>query len=179
MKNRMQNLLVALALLSALNLQPATAFAQGTAFAYQGRLNNNGSPAAGTYDITFTLFATNTDGVAIAGPVTNSAVPVTNGLFTTLVDFGPSVFTGGATGWRLRVSTNGVNSFTTLTPRQQLTPTPYAIYAENASGIPELAAQFSPPTSAESGWRFLVEFRGRRLDRRDAIDGGGCTNSEA
>ena len=71
MKNRMQNLLVALALLSALNLQPATAFAQGTAFAYQGRLNNNGSPAAGTYDIAFTLFATNTTGVAIAGPVTN------------------------------------------------------------------------------------------------------------
>ena len=133
MKNRMQNLFVALVLLSALNLQPSTAFAQGTAFAYQGRLNNNGSPAAGTYNLTFALFNTNITGVPIAGPVTNNAVFVTNGLFTVLIDFGPGVFTG-ATNWlQIGVATNGVGSFTTLTPRQELTPTPYAIYAENVS----------------------------------------------
>ena len=32
------------------------AFAQGTAFTYQGRLQNNGSPASGTYNLTFSLF---------------------------------------------------------------------------------------------------------------------------
>jgi trimeric autotransporter adhesin len=115
--------------------QPTTVFAQGTAFTYQGQLQNNGSPASGTYNLTFTLFNTNTSGVLIAGPVTNNAVGVTNGLFTVLIDFGPGVFTG-ATNWlEIAVETNGVGSFTTLTPRQQLTPTPYAIYAESASGL--------------------------------------------
>ena len=73
----------------------------------------------------------------MAGPVTNNAVAVTNGLFTVLIDFGSGVFTG-ATNWlQIGVETNGGGSFTTLSPRQQLTPTPYAIFAENvtASGI--------------------------------------------
>ena len=80
--------------LSTLNLHLSTVFAQGTAFTYQGQLQNNGSPASGTYNLTFSLFNTNTSGVAIAGPVTNNAVVVTNGLFTVLIDFGPGVFTG-------------------------------------------------------------------------------------
>ncbi len=125
---------LAVALLSTLNLQLST-FAQGTAFTYQGRLQNNGSPASGTYNLTFSLFNTNTSGVSIAGPVTNNAVVVTNGLFTVLIDFGPGAFTGQTNWLEIAVETNGVNTFTTLTPRQQLTPTPYAIYAESASGL--------------------------------------------
>ena len=108
------------------------AFAQGTAFTYSGQLQNNGSPASGTYNLTFTLFNTNISAVAIAGPVTNNAVFITNGLFTVLIDFGPGVFTGETNWLQIGVETNGVSSFTTLSPRQQLTPVPYAIYAENA-----------------------------------------------
>ncbi len=33
------------------------------------------------------------------------------------------------------METNGDSSFTTLTPRQELTPTPYAIYAESANTL--------------------------------------------
>src|SRR5208283_4760775 len=83
--------------------------AQGTAFSYQGRLNNNGSPAAGTYNLTFTLFNTNTTGVAIAGPVTNNAVIVTNGLFTVLIDFGSGVFNGTNCWLQVGVETNGAS----------------------------------------------------------------------
>ncbi len=111
-----------------------SAFAQGTAFTYQGQLQNNGSLASGSYDLTFTLFATNTGGVPIALPVTNSAAAVSNGLFTTTIDFGPGAFTGGSNWLEIAVSSNGANSFTTLAPRQQLTPVPYAIMAENVSG---------------------------------------------
>jgi hypothetical protein len=46
-------------LLSAIGLP---ALAQGTAFTYQGRLQNNGNPANGTYDLGFSLFATNSGG---------------------------------------------------------------------------------------------------------------------
>ena len=63
--------------------------AQGTAFTYQGRLNAGGNPASGSYDLTFTLFNANTGGGAIGGPLTNLATAVSNGLFTTAVDFGP------------------------------------------------------------------------------------------
>jgi hypothetical protein len=114
-----------------------SAHAQGTAFTYQGQLQNNGSPANGIYNLTFTLFNTNATGVPIAVPVTNNAVFVTNGLFTVLIDFGPGVFTGTNYWLEIAVETNGFSSFITLAPRQQLTPVPYAIFAEGvaASGI--------------------------------------------
>src|SRR5208337_5208923 len=98
MKTLNRPVLGALLFLLALNPQLSSAFAQGTAFTYQGQLQNNGSPASGTYNLTFSLFNTDTSGVAIAGPVTNNAVGVTNGLFTVLIDFGSGVFTG-QTNW--------------------------------------------------------------------------------
>ncbi len=123
--------------LSTLNPQLSTVHAQGTAFTYQGQLQNNSSPASGSYNLTFTLFTNSVGGTAVAGPVTNSAIVVTNGLFTVLIDFGAGVFTG-ATNWlQIGVESNGTASFTTLAPRQELTPVPYAIYAESvpAAGI--------------------------------------------
>ena len=109
-------------------------FAQGTAFTYQGRLNNSGTNANGIYDVRFTLFATNTTGSASAGPVTNAATVVSNGLFTAVINFG-NAFTGASNWLELAVRTNGAASFTTLTPRQQLTPVPYAIFATTASNV--------------------------------------------
>lgn len=126
--------LASLALLSSFNTQLSTAFAQGTAFTYQGRLNSSGAPANGSYDLAFTLFATNTSGAGIAGPVTNTAVAVSNGLFTTIVDFG-NAFTGQSNWLEIAVSTNGANAFNTLAPRQELTPVPYALMANNASNL--------------------------------------------
>ncbi|HTY88397.1 MAG TPA: hypothetical protein VMB80_13090 [Candidatus Acidoferrum sp.] len=133
--NRLKKLCVAFVLASTLNGPLSTAFAQGTAFTYQGQLQNNGSPASGSYNLAFSLFNTNNGGVAIAGPVTNNAVNVTNGLFTSLVDFGFGVFTGASNWLQIAVETNGGSSFTNLSPRQQLTPVPYAIYAEGTSNL--------------------------------------------
>jgi hypothetical protein len=122
MKSRIQHTLLALALLSTFTTfyvaQPSTCFAQGTAFTYQGRLNNTNGPASGTYNLTFSLFNTNTGGAAIAVPVTNNAVVVTNGLFTVTVDFGPGVFIGQTNWLQIGVETNGAIVFTTLTPRR-------------------------------------------------------------
>src|SRR5208282_2784577 len=112
-----------------------TVFAQGTAFTYQGRLNSSGAPASGTYNLTFSLFNVNSGGVPVAGPVTNNAVAVSNGLFTVLIDFGSAVFTGANYWLQIGVESNGISSFTTLTPRQQLTPTPYAIFANTSSNL--------------------------------------------
>ncbi len=137
MKTQLNHILTALALLalSILNSPLSSAHAQGTAFTYQGQLQNNGSLASGTYNLTFSLFATNTSGVPVAEPVTNNAVVITNGMFTVTIDFGPGVFTGTTNWLQIGVATNGVESFTALTPRQELTPTPNAIYAESANGL--------------------------------------------
>ena len=145
MKIKLHHLLLTLALFAGTTTQ---LFAQGMAFTYQGRLNSGGSPASGAYNLTFTLFNTNTGGVAIAGPVTNNAVVVTNGLFTTMVDFGPGVFTGGSNWLQIGVATNGASAFIALVPRQQLTPTPYAIYAESANAA---ALSGTLPVSQVSG----------------------------
>ena len=117
--------------LSTLNLQPSTVFAQGTAFTYNGRLNDSGQPATGSYDLSFTLCDAFTNGNAV-GALTNAATGVTNGLFMVTLDFG-GVFSGTNYCLELAARTNGGASFSTLSPRQPITPTPYAIYAANAS----------------------------------------------
>jgi hypothetical protein len=115
---------------------PALAQAQGTAFTYQGRLNENGSPATGIYDLRFTIYDLNNGGSALAGPIANATVSVSNGLFTSALDFGASVFTGAPRWLEIGVRTNGsVAAHFTLTPRQALTPSPYAIYASTASNV--------------------------------------------
>jgi hypothetical protein len=116
------------------------AFAQGTAFTYQGRLNNNGAAATGTYDFQFTVYDAVTAGGSVGAPVTVSGVGVTGGLFAVTLDFGASVFTGPARWLQIAVRMNGAAALVPLTPRQSLTPSPYAIHAGTASNVVSGAA---------------------------------------
>ncbi len=110
-----------------------SARAQSSSFTYQGRLNDHGGATSGTYDLTFTLYdSTNTPGNLLAAPLTNAAVLVSNGLFTTTLDFGSAPFNGAPCWLEIGVRTNGNNPLTTLTPRQQLTALPNAIFASRA-----------------------------------------------
>ena len=136
MKTKFNLLAVAtLALLSTINHQLSTACAQGTAFTYQGQLQNNGALAGGAYNLTFTLYTNSTGGTAVAGPLTNNSVAISNGLFTVTLDFGAIVWNGTVNWLEIAVETNGAGSFTTLAPRQQVTPTPYAIFATGTSNL--------------------------------------------
>jgi hypothetical protein len=111
-------------------------FAQGTAFTYQGQVMSSNSPAHGTYDLTFKLWNASSGGAQVGGTITAPGTVITNGLFTVVLDFG-SVFSGSSYWLELGVRSNGVVSFATLSPRQQLTPEPYAVFAEggNAAGL--------------------------------------------
>src|SRR5215469_2286720 len=113
-----------------------SARAQGTAFTYQGRLNDGGTPATGSYDLQFALYDSAANGVLIAGPLASPATGATNGLFTTTLDFG-NQFPGADRWLEIAVRTNGGGGFSTLAPRQKLTPAPYAIFAggANAGGL--------------------------------------------
>ena len=130
MKTSLQNILLLGLTLAAGTCHVA---AQGTAFTYQGRLNDGAVPANGLYDLQFSAFTAITAGTLVAGPTNYSAVPVTNGLFTVTIDFGPGIFTGPARWLEIATRTNGAASFSPpLTPRQSVTPSPYAIYAGSA-----------------------------------------------
>jgi hypothetical protein len=104
---------------------------QGTAFTYQGRLNDGAGPANGLYDLQFVLFDAASAGNQVGGPITNAATAVSNGLFTITLDFG-NQFPGADRWLEIGIITNGGGAFTTLAPRQQVTATPYAIQAANA-----------------------------------------------
>ena len=147
---RISNLAAALLLLFAINSQLAPASAQGTAFTYQGRLNSTGAPVSGNYDVVFALYNDPLLGNQVGTAVTNSAVTVTNGLFTTAVDFGATPWTGQPLHLELLVRTNGSGSLTLLSPRQSLAPSPYAIFANTASNVSGTvsAGQISGPVGS-------------------------------
>ena len=145
MKTRTQYLLIALTLLASLHRAAAQAADDAsTAIVYQGQLSTpTGIGPNGSYDMVFKLFSASSSGSPVAGPITNTAVAVnSNGLFSASMNFGASVFNGSTNWLEVAVRTNGGGAFTTLSPRQQLTPAPYAVTAANLSGtLP--AAQLS------------------------------------
>ena len=101
----------------------------GTAFTYQGQLQQSGSPADGSYDFLFRLYDAPTNGTQIGPLVLTNAVPVSSGLFMVQLDFGPEAFTGDARWLQISVQTNGAVRFNVLSPRQLLTPAPWAQFA--------------------------------------------------
>jgi hypothetical protein len=128
-KQLLGSLLVLLALSSAVH----QAVAQGTAFTYQGRLDTSGNPANGTYDFRLTIYDAAINANAVGPALTAAATPVSNGLFSVLLDFGAGVFDGNPRWLGIEVRTNGAGAFTPLAPRQPLTPAPYALHAADAA----------------------------------------------
>lgn len=110
-----------------------SAQAQGTAFTYQGRLQQNGSAATGLYDIRFSLYNASEGSAPVTGSYTVNGHPVSNGLFTVTLDFG-NQFPGANRWLEIGAKTNGAAGFETLSPRQYLAATPYAVTAGNLSG---------------------------------------------
>ena len=113
-----------------------SAYAQqsSTAFTYQGFLKDNNNPANAKYDLQFTLYDAPTGGNRIGNSVVFDDLQITNGLFTVEIDFGINPFSSGQRRW-IEIGIrpfNSTGSFVILDPRIELTPVPYAIYAQKA-----------------------------------------------
>ncbi len=106
----------------------------GTAFTYQGRLIDADYPADGIYEFQFDLYNAVEDGNQIDGTVAFREVDVIGGYFTVQLDFGSGAFTGDARWLEISVRPGGTaDPFTILSPRQELTPAPYSLYADKAN----------------------------------------------
>jgi hypothetical protein len=104
-----------------------------SAFTYQGQLTERGSPANGSYDLQFRLFDAPSGGSSWHLVLTNADVTVSNGLFTTTLDFGPDPFEGTARWLEIGVRAHGSGEgFALLDPRQSVTANPYALHAASA-----------------------------------------------
>ncbi|HPY29195.1 MAG TPA: tail fiber domain-containing protein [Verrucomicrobiota bacterium] len=142
--------LLSLALGITLTLPTGTTLAQGTAFTYQGRLDSGGTPFNGSAEFQATLWDAATGGTQVAANKLGAVVVgVTNGLFTLPLDF-DGKFTGADRWLQLEVRTS-IGPFTTLNPRQALTPTPYALTAKEISGLLPTSQLSGTLSSAQLG----------------------------
>jgi hypothetical protein len=119
----------------------------GTAFTYQGQLKNGGSVVNGTCNFQFGLWDAAALGSQVGTTVTVSSVIVTNGLFTTPIDFGASAFNGDARYLGIAVACPS-GSYTTFSSRQALTPAAMAfalpgLYTQQNGTSPNLIGGYS------------------------------------
>lgn len=101
-----------------------------TVFTYQGQLKDGGTGVnAPTARFLFRLWDAETGGTQVATESGAYPVVVTDGIFTTTIDFGASAFTGPARWLEIGVDVTGGTTYTWLAPRQRLTSAPTALYA--------------------------------------------------
>jgi hypothetical protein len=150
--------------------------AQTSAFTYQGRLTDGSLPPTAQYDFVFRLF--DGGGTQLGADQARDDVQVTNGIFTVSLDFGPADFTNGAAATIEIAVRPGASSgaYVTLTPRQALTSSPYAIKsmkADDAASLGGVAAS----QYAQSGTSSFIRNQTSSQSADFNINGSGTVNS--
>ena len=120
----------------------------GSGFTYQGSLKSGGVPANGDHDFQFTLYDALSGGVVVGGPISQNNVTVADGLFSTTLDFGSAAFDGNARFLEIQVRQSGGGGYDTLSPRQAISPVPYALFAFKTQPYKNVV------TVAQSGGQF-------------------------
>ncbi|MBK9120327.1 MAG: hypothetical protein IPM18_12110 [Phycisphaerales bacterium] len=131
MRMRRMQAAVALCAVSALTIAAQADSPVGRAFTYQGELAQGGVPVHGNCDFQFRLWDAAVGGLQVGAMHALDNVAVVSGRVTVLLNdadqFGASPFDGKARFLEIAVrSPSGAGVFTTLSPRQELTPAPYA-----------------------------------------------------
>jgi len=114
--------------------QPGAAGPQalaGTGFTYQGQLKKANGLVNAVCDFQFSLWDDVSAGVQLGSTQSIAGVNVSAGLFTVQLNgagqFGPAAFNSQGRWVQVGVKCAGDAVFATLSPRQPLTPTPYAL----------------------------------------------------
>ncbi|KAB8143049.1 hypothetical protein F8S13_12490 [Chloroflexia bacterium SDU3-3] len=103
----------------------------GSGFTYQGQLKNASGPVTAACDFQFSLWDAASSGAQLGATQNVAAVAVASGLFTVQLNqsgqFGGSAFDGQGRWLQVAVKCAGDAAYATLSPRQSLTPAPYAL----------------------------------------------------
>nr|PZN33532.1 MAG: hypothetical protein DIU80_03635 [Chloroflexota bacterium] len=103
----------------------------GTGFTYQGELKNASGLVNATCDFQFSLWDAPSAGAQLGATQAVTGVSVSEGLFTVQLNgagqFGASAFSGQGRWLQIAVRCPGDTVFTTLSPRQPISATPYAL----------------------------------------------------
>lgn len=167
--------------------------AVGTAFTYQGQLTDEtGSPLEGDCDFRFRLWNDLTTGAQIGADSTAAPVAVTGGYFTARVnaagEFGAMPF--ASAGRWLEVGVRcpaGSGNYTTLTPRQALTPAPVALslpglWTQETGNTPNIIGGYSGNSVAAGVYAATISGGGytssiNQVTSNFGTVGGGAGNS--
>jgi hypothetical protein len=117
----------------------APAFALGDMdphFSYQGQLLEAGEPVTDLVSMRFSLWNAASSGLQLGSDFSAMNVDVVDGLFTVQIDssyFDPNGFNGDPRWLEIEVYDTG-SGWVTLSPRQPVNATPYALYAADSPG---------------------------------------------
>ncbi len=139
--------------LAALVVFPAGIWAAevGTAFTYQGVLADGGVPANGEHDFRCALFDSDYGGSQVGSTFYVEDTGISEGHVTLQLDFG-AVFDGTAVWLEVSVRDGAsTGAYTVLTPRQELTATPYARHAAAAQHATSADTATSAGNAAQLG----------------------------
>jgi hypothetical protein len=125
----------------------------GTAWTYQGRLMDANGPADGVFEFEFKLYDSPAGGNQLESTLSLRGVDVIDGYFTVEPDFGSDVFDSNEYWLEIGVRPgDSVDPFTTLSPRQRMAPTPYALQTRGifVDGVPSIIDYPGTWTAKES-----------------------------
>ncbi len=98
-----------------------------TTFTYQGQLSQAGQAAQGQYDMTFALYDADSGGNQVGVTLNEAGIDVSDGVFEVLLDFGDAPFNNAPRWLEIAVREAGGGVYTTLSPRQRVGASPFAI----------------------------------------------------
>ena len=123
-------------------------------FTYQGRLDGAEGPVTSVCDLQVGLWDAANAGTQLGSTETLADVEVTEGLFTVMLntqgDFGSQVFDGSPRYLEIAVQCGEETTFTTLAPRQALTPAPYALTSGSTQALQGNVVSDAAPATGEA-----------------------------
>ena len=123
-------------------------------FTYQGRLDGAEGPVTAVCNLQVGLWDATNAGTQLGNTETLADVEVTEGLFTVMLntqgDFGTQVFDGNPRYLEIAVQCGEETTFTTLAPRQALTPAPYALTSGSTQALQGNVVSDAAPETGEA-----------------------------